>query len=86
VSRKVKVGQEWQTRIFPVVGGRLRISHENNRHLRIQTEIVKLDNDFVVVKAAVESQRGNFNARELPRPRGMRDWRTRSLNLRKRGP
>jgi hypothetical protein len=62
VSRRVKVGNEWQTRVFPVVGGRLRILHENNDRLSIQTEIVKLDNDFVVVKAAVESQRGNFNS------------------------
>jgi hypothetical protein len=61
VSRRVKVGNEWQTRVFPVVGGRLRILHENNDNLSIQTEIVRLDNDFVVVKAAVESQRGKFN-------------------------
>jgi hypothetical protein len=61
VHRKVKVGEEWQTRTFPVVGGRLRILHENNDHLGIQTEIIRLDTDFVVVKAAVESQRGKFN-------------------------
>jgi len=61
IHRKVKVGDEWQTRTFPVVGGRLRILHENNDHLGIQTEIIRLDNDFVVVKAAVESQRGKFN-------------------------
>ncbi len=61
IHRKVKVGDEWQTRTFPVVGGRLRILHENNDHLGIQTEIIRLDSDFVVVKAAVESQRGKFN-------------------------
>ncbi len=61
IHRKIKVGDEWQTRTFPVVGGRLRILHENNDHLGIQTEIIRLDNDFVVVKAAVESQRGKFN-------------------------
>ena len=61
IHRKVKVDNEWQTRTFPVVGGRLRILHENNDHLGIQTEIIRLDNDFVVVKAAVESQRGKFN-------------------------
>ncbi len=61
IHRKMKVGDEWQTRTFPVVGGRLRILHENNDHLGIQTEIIRLDNDFVVVKAAVESQRGKFN-------------------------
>jgi hypothetical protein len=61
VSRKVKVGNEWQTRVFPIIGGRLRILHESNDHLSIQTEIVRLDNDFVVVRAAVESQWGKFN-------------------------
>jgi len=61
VSRRVKVGQEWQTRIFPIIGGRLRILHENNDQLSIQTEIIRLDNDFVVVRAAIESQRGRFS-------------------------
>ena len=61
VTRKMKVNGEWQTRTFPVVGGRLRILHENNDHLGIQTEIIRLEPDFVVVKAAVESQRGKFN-------------------------
>jgi hypothetical protein len=61
VSRRVKVGNEWQTRVFPVVGGRLRILHENNDQIGIQTEIVKLDNEFVVVKAAVQTQKGKFN-------------------------
>jgi hypothetical protein len=61
VSRKVKVGQEWQNRVFPIIGGRLRILHESNDHLSIQTEIVRLEPDFVVMKAAVESQKGTFN-------------------------
>ena len=61
IHRKVKVGNEWQTRTFPVVGGRLRILHENNDNLTIQTEIVCLDNDFAVVKAVVESHKGKFN-------------------------
>ena len=61
ISRKVKVGNEWQTRVFPVVGGRLRILHENNDHLSIQTEIVSLEPDFAVVKAAVECEKGKFN-------------------------
>jgi hypothetical protein len=61
VHRNVKVGNEWQTRIFPIIGGRLRILHENNDHLSIHTEIVRLEPDFVVVRAAVESQRGKFS-------------------------
>ena len=61
ISRKVKVGNEWQTRVFPVVGGSLRILHENNEHMSIETEIVRLEPDFAVVKAAVESEKGKFN-------------------------
>jgi len=61
VSRRVKVGNEWQTRVFPIIGGRLRILHESNDRLSIQTKIVRLDNDFVVVRAAVESPKGKFN-------------------------
>jgi hypothetical protein len=61
VSRRVKVGNEWETRVFPVVGGRLRILHENNDQISIQSELVRLENDFVVVRASVESQRGKFN-------------------------
>jgi hypothetical protein len=61
VNRKVKVGNEWQTRTFPIVGGRLRILHETNERLSIQTEIVRLDQDFVVVKASIESEKGKFN-------------------------
>ena len=61
ITRRVKVGNEWQTRTFPVVGGRLRILHENNDNLIIQTEIVRLENDFAVIKAVVESHKGKFN-------------------------
>jgi hypothetical protein len=61
VSRRVKVGNEWQTRTFPVVGGRLRLLHETNDHLGIQTEIIKLEPDFVVVQAAAETTKGKFN-------------------------
>lgn len=61
VHRKVKVGNEWETKTFPVVGGRFRILHGSNDRLSIQTDVVRLDPDFVVIRAAVESQRGKFN-------------------------
>lgn len=61
IHRRVKVGNEWQTRVFPIIGGRLRILHESNESLSIQTEIIRLDADFAAVKAAVESQKGKFN-------------------------
>jgi len=45
VTRRVKVGNEWQTRTFPVVGGRLRILHENNDNLSIQTIMFQVELD-----------------------------------------
>lgn len=60
VRQKVKVGNEWQTRVFPVVGGRLRIIHEMNSRLSITTEIIRLEPDFAVVRATLESEKGKF--------------------------
>ena len=45
---------------FPVVGGRLRIVHEANQSLSIQTEIIRLEADSVVVKASVQTDKGSF--------------------------
>ena len=36
ISRKLN----GQTRVFPVVGGRLRLAHEENQNLNLQTEMV----------------------------------------------
>ncbi|MGO9568194.1 MAG: hypothetical protein ACLP5H_11685 [Desulfomonilaceae bacterium] len=61
VTRKVKVGNEWQTRTFPVVGGRLRLVHEDGQHVSIQTEIVRFESDFVGMKAMVTTEKGLFH-------------------------
>ncbi|MGO9571911.1 MAG: hypothetical protein ACLP5H_30675 [Desulfomonilaceae bacterium] len=61
VTRKVKVGNEWQTRTFPVVGGRLRLVHESSPQVTIQTEIVRFDSDFVGIKAMVTTEKGVFH-------------------------
>ena len=45
VTRRVKVVNEWQTRTFPVVGWRLRILHENNDNLSIQTIMFQVQLD-----------------------------------------
>jgi hypothetical protein len=50
-----------QVRTFPVVGGRLRLAHEHNTALSIQTEIVRLDPDFAVVKAVTTTEKGVYN-------------------------
>jgi len=61
VSRRVKVGNEWQTKTFPIIGGRLRIIHETNSRLSIATEVIKLEPDFAVVRATLESEKGKFS-------------------------
>jgi hypothetical protein len=61
VSRKVKINGQWQIRTFPVVGARLRILHESNDQLSIRTKILRLEPDFVVIRAAAETTKGKFN-------------------------
>ena len=60
VSRKVKVGQEWQTRVFPVVGGRLRLAHEENQNLNLQTEMVSWDGQHALFKCSAVTTKGQF--------------------------
>jgi hypothetical protein len=60
VSRKVKVGNEWQTRVFPVVGGRLRLAHEGNEALSLQTELVSWDGQYAVFKCCAVTGKGNY--------------------------
>jgi hypothetical protein len=60
VSRRVKVNNEWQTRIFPVVGGRLRLAHEENENLNLQTEMVNWDGQFAIFKCCAITSKGQF--------------------------
>lgn len=60
VSRRVKVGDEWQTRTFPVIGGRLRLAHEDNQSLNLQTELVKWDGQYAVFKCCAVTGKGQF--------------------------
>ena len=60
VSRKVKVGNEWQTRVFPVVGGRLRLAHEENQNLNLKTEMVSWDGQFAIFKCSAVTTKGQF--------------------------
>jgi hypothetical protein len=60
VSRKVKVGQEWQTRVFPVVGGRPRLAHEENQNLNLQTEMVSWDGQYAIFKCSAVTGKGQF--------------------------
>jgi hypothetical protein len=60
VSRKVKVGNEWQTRIFPIIGGRLRLAHEGNETLSLQTKLVSWDGQYAVFKCCAVTGKGQF--------------------------
>src|SRR5271157_5212089 len=60
IHRKVKVGDEWQTRVFPVVGGRLRLAHEQNDSLSLQTEMVNWDGEYAVFKCCAVTSKGKY--------------------------
>ena len=60
VSRKVKVGNEWQTRVFPIIGGRLRLAHEENQNLNLQTEMVSWDGQYAIFKCCAVTTKGQF--------------------------
>ncbi len=60
VSRKVKIGNEWQTRVFPIIGGRLRLAHEENQNLNLQTEMVSWDGQYAIFKCSAVTTKGQF--------------------------
>ncbi|MGO9572520.1 MAG: hypothetical protein ACLP5H_33810 [Desulfomonilaceae bacterium] len=60
IHRKVKVDNEWQTRTFPVVGGRLRLAHEQNDSLSLQTEMINWDGKYAVFKCCAVTGKGQY--------------------------
>ncbi len=60
VTRRMKVGNEWQTRVFPVVGGRLRLAHEENEKLNLQTDLVSWDGQYAVFKCRAVTAKGEY--------------------------
>jgi len=60
VTRKVKINGEWQTRTFPIIGGRLRLAHEQNDSLSLQTELVSWDGQYAVFKCCAITGKGQF--------------------------
>ena len=46
--------------IYPKIGGRLRLAHEENDQLSITTEIIKYDENLAVVKAVTSTNKGSF--------------------------
>jgi hypothetical protein len=60
VSRNVKVNGQWETRTFPIIGGRLRLAHEENDNLGLQTELVSWDGQYAVFKCCAATSKGQF--------------------------
>ncbi len=60
VLRRQKINGEWVESYFPKVGGRLRVAHEQNERLGIQTEVIRFDETCAVVKATVTTMKGSF--------------------------
>lgn len=49
-----------QGKTYPVVGGRLRLAHDENKSLTIDTNIVHYGDDYAVVQAHVKTEKGSF--------------------------
>lgn len=50
-----------QGKIYPVVGGRLRLAHDENKNLSIETNVVQYNEESTVVQASVVTEKGTFN-------------------------
>ncbi len=60
VVRRSKINGEWAENRYVKVGGKLRVLHQDNDQVSIMTEIVRLDSDYTVTKATVQTAKGTF--------------------------
>ncbi len=60
VVRKSKINGEWVENRYVKIGGKLRVLHQDNDQVSILTEIVRLDSDYAVTKATVQTAKGTF--------------------------
>jgi len=49
-----------QGKIYPVVGGRLRLAHDENKNLSIETTVVQYSEEATVIQASVRTEKGTF--------------------------
>lgn len=49
-----------QGKIYPVVGGRLRLAHDENKCLSIETNVVQYSDEATVIQASVKTEKGTF--------------------------
>ena len=52
--------EKWVRTVYPKIGGRLRLAHEENDQLSITTEIIRYDENIAVVKANTTTGKGTF--------------------------
>ncbi|MEJ2745290.1 MAG: hypothetical protein P8123_06345 [bacterium] len=45
---------------YPVVGGRLRLAHETNKELSIDTQLVQWDGEYAVIRCETTTTRGRY--------------------------
>lgn len=50
-----------QGKTYPVVGGRLRLAHDENKSLSIETNVVQYSEETTVIQASVRTEKGIFN-------------------------
>lgn len=50
-----------QGRQYPIVGGRLRLAHEENNELSITSNIIEMNEDRIIVQANIRTLKGNFS-------------------------
>lgn len=55
-----KARNEWVANVFPKIGGRLRLAHEQNETITIETEIYKYDENIAVVIGTCRTTKGSF--------------------------
>jgi hypothetical protein len=49
-----------QGKVYPVVGGRLRLAHDENKNLSIETSVVQYNNESTVIQASIKTEKGTF--------------------------
>ena len=61
LSHYDKREEKWVETVYPKVGGRLRLAHEDNDQISINAEVIKYDQNVAVIKAVVETRKGIFS-------------------------
>ncbi|MBN2000799.1 hypothetical protein JW935_24835 [candidate division KSB1 bacterium] len=60
IRRWDKEKNEYISNPHPKIGGRLRLAHEDNEALSIETEIIRYDEQIAVVSAVSTTAKGRF--------------------------